>query len=400
VVLGGVGELVDGVDLVPAVLREVTPDELVDLAVERRRQQQPLSVGRRGGEQSVDRLVEAEVAQVVGLVEDGHLDGVEVALTTLDEVVQAARRGNDDVGTLAQCGDLLAHRSTAIDGGELEPQGGRDRRHRLGDLRGELTGGEHDEATRVSGPARAAGQPGEDGQAEGQRLAGAGAGTTEHVVAGQRVGNDRQLHGSGDGDLATTQDVDDRGVEGQVGEGARRDVANRVGHRTHRLGGSPEDPGRADCAPCRAAVNLRGSATFTISHAISRRPLDLHRRHVALVTPRSGGREELEGDAVRIAKAQARPVVGVHDPAVLDPEAVESVHPGREGGPVRAPEGNVIEPDSSFGEGFRGGGRVFVEPDQGVPDHEHGVVEAAIGGLVEYRVRSDEPLVPRSADLQ
>ena len=79
VVLHGVDGLVDRVDLVQDVLRQVAADELVDVAVERGRQQQALAVGRRRGEQRVDRLVEAEVAQVVGLVEDRDLDVVERA---------------------------------------------------------------------------------------------------------------------------------------------------------------------------------------------------------------------------------------------------------------------------------------------------------------------------------
>ena len=89
VVLRGVGELVDRVDLVPAVLGQVATDELVDLAVERGREQEALAVGRGGREQAVDRLVEAEVAEVVGLVEHRHLDGVEMALATLDEVAES-----------------------------------------------------------------------------------------------------------------------------------------------------------------------------------------------------------------------------------------------------------------------------------------------------------------------
>ena len=75
---------------------------------------------------------------------------------------------------------------------------------RLRHLVRELTGGQQHQAARVGRAALAPGETGEDGQTEGQRLAGTGAGAAEHMVAGQRVGDDGQLHGGGNGDVAAT----------------------------------------------------------------------------------------------------------------------------------------------------------------------------------------------------
>ena len=58
-------------------LAEEALDEDVDRAVERGREEQPLAPGRRLVHDATDAGEEAEVGHVVGLVEDGDLDGVE-----------------------------------------------------------------------------------------------------------------------------------------------------------------------------------------------------------------------------------------------------------------------------------------------------------------------------------
>ena len=62
---------------------QVGADQLVDVTVERGAEQHPLRAGRGHRDQLVDGRVEAEVAQVVGLVEDGQLDVVEEAVAVL-----------------------------------------------------------------------------------------------------------------------------------------------------------------------------------------------------------------------------------------------------------------------------------------------------------------------------
>src|SRR5258705_9891044 len=60
--------------------------------------------------------------------------------------------------------------------------------------------------------------------------------------------------------------------------------------------------------------------------------------------------EELQCDAVGIPGAQARPVRGVHDSAVLDPGALQPLDPGLQLGATRAPESDVVQPGLKLGE--------------------------------------------------
>src|ERR1700752_4085414 len=59
--------------------------------------------------------------------------------------------------------------------------------------------------------------------------------------------------------------------------------------------------------------------------------------------------EELQCDAVGIPEAQARPVRGVNDSAVLDPEALQPLDPGLQLGATRAPEADVVQPGLKLG---------------------------------------------------
>ena len=86
--------------------REEALDEDVDRAVERGREEHPLAGGRRLVHDPAHAGEEAEVGHVVGLVEDGDLDGIEDDVALLHEVLEAARAGDDDVDAGAQAGDL------------------------------------------------------------------------------------------------------------------------------------------------------------------------------------------------------------------------------------------------------------------------------------------------------
>ncbi len=76
---------------------EVVLDERGDVTVERGGEQQPLAAGRRLVEQPAHHRQEAEVGHVVGLVEHGDLDRVEVAGAALDQVDEPAGGGDEDV---------------------------------------------------------------------------------------------------------------------------------------------------------------------------------------------------------------------------------------------------------------------------------------------------------------
>ena len=76
------------------------------------------------------------------------------------------------------------------------------------------------------GPA-ARGEPGQQRQAERQRLAGAGLATAEHVPAGQRVRDGRGLDRERGGDALAAQRPDQLGGQAELGEGR---PVRRLGH--------------------------------------------------------------------------------------------------------------------------------------------------------------------------
>ena len=76
----------------------VAVDERVDRAVERGREQQRLVLGLDVAEDPLDLGQEAHVGHAVGLVEDdAPRRRSSDTLAALDEVDEAARRGDDDV---------------------------------------------------------------------------------------------------------------------------------------------------------------------------------------------------------------------------------------------------------------------------------------------------------------
>ena len=122
-VLGRRGVVAGALDLVPGRVLQVAADQRVDLAVQRRREQQPLGVAVGLVEQLLDDREEAEVGHEVGLVEDGDDDLGEGGLALADQVLQTAGGRDDDVDAAAQLLDLAVHGRAAVDGGELDAGG-------------------------------------------------------------------------------------------------------------------------------------------------------------------------------------------------------------------------------------------------------------------------------------
>ena len=171
---------------------------------------------------------EAEVGHVVGLVEHGDLHRVEAAVALTDQVLEAARAGDDDVDALAQRRDLRALADAAVDGGDAQRHCCCQRLQRGHDLVGQLTGGYEDEGTRLAGLAATAAcrESDDERQGEGDGLATAGLAAAEHVVAEQRVGKRGRLDREGGGDAAGGEDCDQRGRHAEGGE-----VGDVVGRR-------------------------------------------------------------------------------------------------------------------------------------------------------------------------
>ncbi len=186
-------------------------DQPVDVLVEGRGEQHPLSVRLDLLEQGDDLRHEAHVGHLVGLVEHRDADLVEPAVAALDEVLQPARCGDEHLGAPAQRTGLAADRHTADDGGDAQVHGRRVRRQRVGDLLGELAGGDEDHGERGVRLGAASGGAGEQRQAEGEGLAGAGAASAEDVAAGQRVRQGGALDREGLGHSLRGEGLQQRG---------------------------------------------------------------------------------------------------------------------------------------------------------------------------------------------
>ena len=114
--------------------------EDVDRPVEGRREQHPLAFGRGGVKEPLNDGKEAEVGHVVRFVDHADLDVTQVTVALLDQVGQAPRAGDDDVGPAAQRGHLRMLGDAAEDGGDTEAHRARQWHENGLDLAGQLTG--------------------------------------------------------------------------------------------------------------------------------------------------------------------------------------------------------------------------------------------------------------------
>ena len=137
--------MVDGVGLVAA-------DQHVDVAVERGGEQHRLALRVGLVEQAAHLGQEAHVGHAVGLVDHDEVDVVEAQRAAVEEVLEPAGRGDDDLDALAERLHLLVHAGAAVHGEHLGLGAPAQRLQLLLHLRGELAGGHEHEAL---GPARA-----------------------------------------------------------------------------------------------------------------------------------------------------------------------------------------------------------------------------------------------------
>ena len=238
------------------------------------------------------------------------LDPAEHQVALLGQVEQPAGGADDHVDALAQRGDLRLVGAAAVDGGDPHAEVLRRRRQVLGDLHAQLAG----RAPRP-GPA---GRPGAVGglavdvrggllgrrdeplqqrHAEAERLAHAGAGLADDVVAGQRERQGELLDGERALDAGLGQRAHDLLADAQLGEGGGIRLDRGAGLQRVRL---VDLVGRVrlGCGPgrrCRVWVSGRSSdgqddrlSPRTGARASARRPPAALWR----ITGRPGGRAD------------------------------------------------------------------------------------------------------------
>ena len=149
-------------------------------------------------EQALHVGQEAEVEHLVGLVEDERLHVRDVERAAVHQVDQAPRRTDDDLDAGGQRVELALVGDAAVDGEDADAAVLAGHRQVLAHLERELTGGGDDQGLRLArrGEVLEVGvvlgdRALQHRDAEGQRLAGAGAGLTDQVGAHQ---GDREGH--------------------------------------------------------------------------------------------------------------------------------------------------------------------------------------------------------------
>ncbi len=199
---------------------EMVPHQPVHGPVQGGGEEQPLTAGRYGFQDLGDRRQEAEISHVVGLVQDGDLHPTEIGDSLVHQVDQPTRSGHHDVRTRGEGTDLRSVGHSAGHQGDPETLRAGQRSEHIGDLEGQLAGGDEHDSPRLLGATRAGGQPHDHRQPEGQGLAGTRTGASEDVATGQRVRNGLGLDRERRRDAAGAEVVHERSGKAQSSEAA------------------------------------------------------------------------------------------------------------------------------------------------------------------------------------
>ena len=197
-------DLLDGAalprrDLDPLGVLQDLRRELGDVARHGGGEQQRLALLGDRADDAAHVLDEAHVEHAIGLVEDEERHMGELHVAALDQVEQAARRGDQDVDAACQGLDLAAIAQAADDRAKTQAEAATVGVEAARDLDRELAGRRQHERARVLGLGALpeSGEVLQHGQREGCGLAGAGLGDAQHVAALQQRRNGARLDGRG-----------------------------------------------------------------------------------------------------------------------------------------------------------------------------------------------------------
>ena len=193
----------------------------------------------------VDVGQEAEVEHLVGLVEDEGVDVGEVEGATVGEVDEPTRGADDDVDAGLERLELRLVAHAAVDGEDAQAEVLAGQGEVGRDLERELAGRRDDQGLRLAlrqvgvrrvvlGDAAL-----EHRDAEGQGLAGAGAGLADEVGAHQGDREGHLLDGERGGDAGALERVADLGEHAEIAEGGGHEDVAFEEDGFPRVGGRP-----------------------------------------------------------------------------------------------------------------------------------------------------------------
>ena len=240
---GGLRQL----DLVTRRVRLVAADQYVHLAVECRREQEDLAVAGSLVENASHCREESHVRHPIRLVDDGDGHVLKTYVAPVDEVLETARAGHQDVDGLTQGPQLRSVPRAAIDGGDGEASGPRKGTEHAADLSGQLARRhEHETSRTASLGARTAGEGFDDRDREREGLAGARRRPAAHVPTGERVRKRRLLDRERACYAVTLKQRDNISGHAEIGEGGGHQDSSQLekeGQPEHRLEASPATAG-------------------------------------------------------------------------------------------------------------------------------------------------------------
>ncbi len=170
-----------------------------------RGEQRGAVAGRGGRQDLLEVLLEAHVEHLVGLVQHQGRQPVEVQRAPAQVVQGAAGGGDDDVDAAAQGADLLVHAGAAVHRQDADVAGLAVAVHGLGDLHGQLAGGDQDQRGHPVAQVGVGVQRLQQRQREGGGLARPGGRLPEQVAALQQRRDGLALDG---GRLLVAQGVE------------------------------------------------------------------------------------------------------------------------------------------------------------------------------------------------
>ncbi len=181
--------------------------------------------GAAEGEDFADVVAEADVEHAVDFIADDEFDVIEDEGTAFLHVHDAARGADDDVGLVAEGFELGGDFGAAVGEGEADGFVFGEAAHFGFDLDGEFAGGDDDEALEGEGEVEFL----DDGEAEGGGFAGARAGLSEAVDAGEGDGDHFFLDFGGGGEVDVGEGVEDGGFDAELFDGGGEFVFGVVG---------------------------------------------------------------------------------------------------------------------------------------------------------------------------
>ena len=170
---------------------EIAVGKLLDRPRHGGREEQGLPLGRDQRDDPLQRMDEAEVEHLVGLVEDEDLELAQGQGALVDQVEQPARRGDEHVEAARDGAHALAVGNAAEDDSDRQPHEAAIGFGHPGDLRRQLAGRREDQHPDLAGLGNVTigREPVERGQHEGRGLAGAGLGDAEQIPAAEHGGD-------------------------------------------------------------------------------------------------------------------------------------------------------------------------------------------------------------------